>query len=155
MRLFDFFAQFDVLESVRLNNQRKIYIGPGNEIIYHIQSQSKSNKNGDVGIVAKVLFSPKKKSHGTQTGASDENEDAAESQRCCSQLWKKIVGIFFNKTDRMNPQIVENARNVIDRRKDDQKEKLDMDTCINRIEKLETAIISMTRKLNVILKFEH
>lgn len=155
MRLFDFFAQFDVLESVRQNNQRKIYIGPGNEIIYHIQSQTKSNKNGDVGIVSKALFSQKKKPHGSQAGDVEENEETNESERCCSQLWKKIIGIFFNKTDRMNPQIVENARNVIDRRKDDQKEKLDMDTCIHRIEKLESAIVSLSRKLNVILKFEH
>lgn len=155
MRLFDFFAQFDVLETVRQNNQRKIYIGPGNEIIYHIQSQTKSNKSGDVGIVSKVLFSSKKKSLGSQNDLADENDESAESQRCCSQLWKKLVGIFFNKTDRMNPQIVENARNVIDRRKDDQKEMLDMNTCINRIEKLESAISSLTRKLNILLKFEN
>lgn len=156
MRLFYFLAHFDVLESVRNDQQRKIYVGPGNEIIYHIQSQSKSSKNGDVGIVSKVLFSPKKKSHGSQVGPySDENEDTGESLRFYSKLWKKVIGIFFNKSDRMNPLIVENARNVIDRRKDDQKEKLDMDTCIHRIEKLESAIITMTRRINVLLKFEN
>lgn len=154
MRLFEFFAQFDVLECVRLDNQRKIFIGPGNEIIYHIQSQSQSTKNGDVGIISKVLFSPKK---GSQVGvpADGENEESAESERCCSQLWKKFIGIFFNKCDRMNPQIVENARNVIDRRKDDQKEKLDIDTCIHRIERLESAIVHLTKKLDVMVKFEN
>lgn len=154
MRLFDFFAQFDVLESIRPDNHRKVYIGPGNEIIYRIQSQNQSSKSGDVGIVSKALFSTKK---GTQTGKSldpEENEDTEESQRCCSQLWKKFIGIFFNKTDRMNPQIVENARNVIDRRKDDQKEKSDIDTCIHRIEKLETVISSLSKKLDVMVKFE-
>lgn len=147
MRLFDFFAQFDVLESVRNDNHRKIYIGPGNEIIFYIQSQTQSTKNGEVGIISKVLFNPKK---GAEVGLhTDENEDTAESQRCCSQLWKKFIGIFFNKCDRMNPQIVENARNVIDRRKDDQKEKLDIDTCIHRIEKLESAIVTLTKKLKL------
>lgn len=146
MRLFDFFAQFDVLQSVRQNNQRKVYIGPGNEIIYQIQSSK--NKSGDVGIVSKVLFSPRKKVQGAQGDPLDENEDAPEqSGRCCSAIWKKIIGIFFNKTDRMNPQIVENARNVIDRRKDDQKETLDMELCINRIERLESAIVTLTKKL--------
>lgn len=149
MRLFDFLTQFDVLESVRQDNHRKIFIEPGNEIIYHIQSQS--SKSGDVGIISKALFSTKK---GSEVGLyADENEE--DSQRCCSKLWKKLFGIFFNKTDRMNPQIVENARNVIDRRKDDQKEKLDIDTCIHRIEKLESAILKLTKKLDVIVKSEN
>lgn len=146
MRLFDFFRQFDVLTCVRQNNQRKVYIGPGNELIYQIQS--KKNKVGDVGIVSKVLFSPKKKTQGAKGDPEDESEEQPEqSGRCCSFLWKKIVNIFFNKTDRMNPQIVENARNVIDRRKDDQKETLDMELCINRIERLESSIVALTRKL--------
>ncbi|XP_055298914.1 transient receptor potential cation channel protein painless-like [Sitodiplosis mosellana] len=156
MRLFDFFAQFDVLESIRPDNHRKVYIGPGNEIIYRIQSQNQSSKSGDVGIVSKALFSPKKGSQvDRKSKDSEENEDTDESQRCCSQLWKKFIGIFFNKTDRMNPQIVENARNVIDRRKDDQKEKSDIDTCIHRIEKLETVITTLTKKLDVMVKFEN
>lgn len=146
MRLFDFFGQFDVLTSVRQNNQRKVYIGPGNELIYQIQSNK--NKSGDVGIVSKVLFSPKKKPQGQQGDPLDESDDAPEpSGRCCSFLWKKMFNLFFNKTDRMNPLIVENARNVIDRRKDDQKETLDMELCINRIERLESSIVALTRKL--------
>lgn len=150
MQLYDFFHQFDVLEAVRHDNQRKIFIGPGNEILYHLQSQSSSPKNADTGIVSKALFSSKK---GTQVGPyADEGEDADESQSCCSKLWTKFIGIFFNKCDRMNPQIVENARNVIDRRKDDQKEKSDIDTCIHRIEKLETSIVTLTKKLDVMLK---
>lgn len=153
MRLFYFFAQFDVLETIRQDNTRKIYIGPANEIIYHMQSESKSTKSGDVGIVSKVLFSSKKGSQ--QVGLSDDNDEPTESQSCCSQIWKKFIGIFFNKTDRMNPQIVENARNVIDRRKDDQKEKLDIDACIHRIEKLESAILSLSKKLDVMIKTEH
>ncbi|XP_031618996.1 transient receptor potential cation channel protein painless-like isoform X2 [Contarinia nasturtii] len=151
MRLFYFFAQFDVLEKVRYDNHRKVYTGPGNEIIYRITSQTKSTKHGDVGIVSKALFTSQKK--GSQVGLySDENEDAAESKSCCSNLWGKIIGIFFNKTDRMNPQIVENARNVIDRRKDDLKEKLDIDTCIHRIDKLDSAIVSIGKKLDVMMK---
>ncbi len=150
MHLFDFLNQFDVLRNVRQDNRRKVYIGPGNEILYHIQSQTQGARNGDVGVLSKVLFSSKK---GSDVGLY-ENEDSAESQRCCSGLWKKFFGIFFNKTDRMNPQIVENARNVIDRRKDDQKEKLDIDTCINRIDKLESAILGLTKKLDPIVKFD-
>lgn len=152
-RLFDFLMQFDVLENVRPDNHRKVFIGQGNEIIYHIQSQSQSTRNGDVGVIAKVLFSPKK---GTQVGPqSDDNEDAAEPGSCCGNLWKKFIGIFFNSTDRMNAQIVENARNIIDRRKDDQKEKNDIDTCIHRIDRLETAILTLTKKLDRMVKFEH
>lgn len=154
MKLFDFFVQFDVLEKVRHDNHRKVYIGPGNEIIFHIHSQTRSTKSGDVGIVSKMLFTPNTKK-GSQMGPySDENEDAAESHGCCSQLWKKFIGIFFNKTDRMNPIIVENARNVIDRRKDDQKEKVDIDTCIHRIDKLESAIFTLSKKLDVMMKFK-
>lgn len=154
MQLFDFLNQFDVLENVRQDNHRKMYIGQGNEIIYHIRSQTHSSKAGDVGIISKALFTSPKK--GSEVGAySDENDDSAESQSCCSNIWKNFIGIFFNKTDRMNPQIVENARNVIDRRKDDQKEKLDIDTCIHRIEKLESAILTLTKKLDVIVKFEN
>lgn len=145
MQLFDFLNQFDVLENARKDNQRKVYIGPGNEIIYQIQSQSQTPKNGDVGIISKVLFNPKK---GSEMALYD-NGETADNPRCCSKLSKKIVGMFFNKTDRMNPQIVENARNVIDRRKDDQKQKTDIDTCIHRIERLETAILTLTKKLNV------
>lgn len=52
----------------------------------------------------------------------------------------------------MNPQIVENARNIIDRRKDDLKETFDIDICVHRIEKLETAILNLTRKLDVKFK---
>ncbi|XP_037051125.1 transient receptor potential cation channel protein painless-like [Bradysia coprophila] len=149
MRLFDFFIQFDVLETVRQNNQRKIYIGPDNEIIYHIQSQTQSAKSGDVGIVSKLLFSPKKGDGGPY---ADENE---ESTGCCSQLWKKFIGIFFNKTDRMNPIIVENARNVIDRRKDDLNEKNDENshtTCIHHIERLESTILALSKKVDLIVK---
>lgn len=148
MRLFDFLVQFDVLENVREDNHRKVYIGPGNEILYHIQSNSA--KSGDVGIISKVLFSAKKGEMGPYTEGNDD-----ESQGCCSKLWKKCGGIFFNKTDRMNPQIVENARNVIDRRKDDQKEKLDIDTCIHRIEKLESAILNLTKRLGGVVKQEN
>ncbi|XP_037029499.1 transient receptor potential cation channel protein painless-like [Bradysia coprophila] len=150
MQLFDFLTQFDVLENVREDNHRKIYIGPGNEILYHIQSQSNSAKSGDVGIISKVLFSAKKGEMGPYTDGNDD-----KSQGCGSKLWKKCAGIFFNKTDRMNPQIVENARNVIDRRKDDQKEKLDIDTCIHRIEKLETAILNLTKHLSGTVKLEN
>lgn len=150
MQLFYFLAQFDVLENVRVDNHRKIYIGPENEIIYHIQSENQGSRNGDVGIISKVLFNPKK---GSEVGLYD-NDDSAETN-CCSRMSKKFFGIFFNKTDRMNPQIVENARNVIDRRKDDQKEKLDIDTCIHRIERLETAILTLTKKLNVVVKSEN
>lgn len=151
MQLFDYLTQFDVLENIRQDNHRKVYIGQGNEIIYHIESQSQGPKNGDVGILSNVLFNPKK---GSDVGLySDDNEE--ESQRCCSRLWKKCTGIFFNKTDRMNPQIVENARNVIDRRKDDQKENLDIDTCIHKIAKLESAILTLTKKLDVTAKFEN
>lgn len=149
MRLFDFFIQFDVLETVRQNNQRKIYIGPDNEIIYHIQSQTQTAKSGDVGIVSKLLFSPKKGDGGPY---ADENE---ESTGFCSQLWKKFIGIFFNKTDRMNPIIVENARNVIDRRKDDLNEKIDENshtTCIHHIERLETTILALSKKVDLIVK---
>lgn len=152
MQLFYFLTQFDVLENVREDNHRKIFIGPDDEIIYHIQSQTEGSKNGDVGIISKALFSPSKK--GSEPGPYNDNEDSAESG-CCSKLSKKFVGIFFNKTDRMNPQIVENARNVIDRRKDDRKEKQDIDTCIHRIEKLETAILTLTKKLDVVVKFEN
>ncbi len=139
MHLFDFLNQFDVLRNARQDNERKVYIGPGNEILYHIQSQTEGSKSGDVGIVSKVLFSSKK-----------ENEDSTKSG-----CWKKLFGIFFNKTDRMNPQIVEIARNVIDRRKDDQKEKLDIDTCIHRIEKLESAILTLTKKIDVKARFQN
>lgn len=150
MKLFELFAQFDVLENVRVDNNRKIYIGPENEILYQIQSQTASSKIGDVGILSKVLFSPKK---GSEASVYSEDEEATESQR--SKLWKKFVGIFLHKVDRMNPLIVENARNVIDRRKDDQKEKLDIDFCIHRIEKLEFAILTLTKKLNKMLKFDN
>lgn len=153
MRLYDFLAQFDVLENIRPDNHRKIFIGKGNEIIYHIKSQSHSTKSGDVGIISQVLFSPKK---GSQVGAySDDGEETVETTSCCSQIWKKFIGIFFNKTDRMNPQIVENGRNIIDRRKDDQKETLDIDTCIHRVERLETAILTLTKKLDKLVKLDN
>lgn len=153
MQLFDFITQFDVLENVREDNHRKIYIGPGNEIIYHIQSQTQGTKNGDVGIISKALFRESKK--GSEVGLTDENEDVPETKGCFSKLSKKFMDIFFNKTDRMNPQIVENARNVIDRRKDDQKEKQDIDICIHRIEKLESVILALTKKLDFIVKREN
>lgn len=149
MKLFELFAQFDVLENVRIENSRKIYIGPENEILYQIQSQTASSKIGDVGILSKVLFNPKK---GSEASIYSDDDEPTESQR--SKLWKKFVGIFLQKVDRMNPLIVENARNVIDRRKDDQKEKLDIDFCIHRIEKLETAILTLTKKLNKMMKFD-
>lgn len=150
MQLFYFLTQFDVLENVRQDNSRKVFIGRGNEIIYHIKSETQGSKNGDVGIISKYLFNPKK---GEMGGHADG--DDSESPRCCSTLSKKFMDMFFNKTDRMNAQIVENARNVIDRRKDDQKEKLDIDYCIHRIEKLETAILTLTKKLDGVVKFEN
>lgn len=153
MKLFDFFAQFDVLESVRPDNHRKIYIGPGNEIIHRIQSKSaKSSKSGDVGIVSKALFSSKKGSQVEKSKDSEENEETDESQRCCSNLWAKFIGIFLNKTDRMNPQIVENARNVIDRKKVDLAEKFDMDTSLT---KLESAVATLTKRLDILMNSEN
>lgn len=154
MKLFDFFAQFDVLESVRPDNHRKIYIGPGDEILHRIQSKSQSSKNskcGDVGIVSKALFSAKKGSQAEKSKDPEENEEQEESQRCCSNLWAKFIGIFLNKTDRMNPQIVENARNVIDRKKVDSTEKNDMDTSLT---KLESAVAMLSKKLVVLMKSE-
>lgn len=149
MRLFDFFAQLDVLEIVRPDNHRKIYIGPGNEIIYHIHSQTQSARSGEAGVISKVLFSAKKSS------GLNADEDSDESHGCCSKMWKNFIGYFFNKCDRMNPQIVENARNVIDRRKDDEKENLDIGTFANRIEKLESTIGALSKKLEVIVKSEY
>lgn len=157
MRLFDLCAQFDILESVRVNDERKMYIGPSDEIINHIniQSQNKSpsqsSKNSDIGVVLQILFSQKS---GSQVGASsDENEKDSSSS-----LWKRIAALFYDKTERMNPQIVLNARNIIDRRKDDQKEKLDVNTCIRRIELLENAMLTMnnlSRKLDAMVKFNN
>lgn len=148
MKMFYLFAQFDVLESARFENRRKVYIGPDDEILYQIKSQSAGSKIGDVGGLSKVLFSPKK---GAQL---DDNEESADTHRL-SRLWKKFIGILFNKCDRMNPLIVENARNVIDRKKDDLKEKLDIDTCIHRIERLESAILTLTKKFDIKMKIDH
>lgn len=138
MRLFDIFIQFDALECVRQDNQRKIYIGPDNEIIYHIQSQSQSSKCGDVSVVSKMLFGSSK---------TDENEDSGG-------LWSKLFDIIFNKTDRMNPIVVENARNVIDRRNDDQKEKDNVGSCTHCIERLEPILLELTRKVDSMTKSE-
>lgn len=97
MRLFDLLAQFDVMESIRPDNHRKVYIGPGNEIIYRIQSQTKQTpgiKKSDVAIISKALFSPKKA--GPAGLYTDDKEDSVESQGCCSLICKKIGGIFFS-----------------------------------------------------------
>lgn len=160
MRLFDYFTQLDVLEGMRHNYHRKIYIGPKNEIIYRINIQNGDNfmkrkksltqhstKDGDIRYISS-FFNTKKLSQVALYSEENELESKESQPHGCSRLWKKFTVIFFDECERMDSQIVQNAKNLIERRRIDEKEKFEQDSYLNRIEKLETAIDLLTNKLN-------
>lgn len=174
MDLFEYFTQFESLEHMRNKYDRKIYVGVKNEIIHFIDSE-KLQKNSerkhltrqqseyamkaesDVKLTKNMLFNSKNNckvrifSKTTEVEMGIEEPVSHESNR----LWNTLVRSFpfFDERERLNAQIVQTARQILDKREVDQKDKEEQIHFKEQITKLQTNMDVLLGKIDKLDSF--
>lgn len=167
MYLFEYFTQSESLEYMRHINDRKIYVGLKNEIIHFIDSEdmhmssvyrsqtnqdseSKAKDKGDIKLAMEMLYSPKGKSKVRMFSKGSEIEIGGEEPAFYGNNWRTIVRSFpfFDERERMNPQIEQMARQIIEKREIDQKGKEEQTEYKEQIAKIQSNVEILLQRID-------
>lgn len=176
MELFEYFTQFDSLEYMRQMYDRKIYVGQKNEIVHFIDSDKiyttthekrqlsrqgsafKVKDKGDIKLAMDMLYNPKNKSKIRIFSTDNEMEIGLEEPFLYgkSRLWKTLIRSFpfFDERERMNPQIEQLARQIIEKRETDQKGKEEQNQYKEQIAKLQSNMEILLQKVDKLDTFD-
>ncbi|XP_055295716.1 transient receptor potential cation channel protein painless-like isoform X2 [Sitodiplosis mosellana] len=173
MELFEYFTQFESLEYMRTIYDRKIYVGLKNEIIHFIDAEkmnqtSDNNQklteyktmNADEGKLAmEMLYNAKNKSKLRMFSKANEIEIELEESHSygTNRLWKTVISSFpfFDEREKMNPQIVQLARQIIETREVDKKGKEEQSHYKEQIAKLQTNMEVLLQKIDKLDTFDN
>lgn len=171
MNLFKYFTQFESLEYMRQINDRKIYVSLKNEIIHLIdtekvqktpdkpqfmrqESEYKPKGKGDVKLTMNLLFKSKNKSKVRMFSNPNEIEVGIDEPYLHgnSRFWKTLVRSFpfFDERERINPQIVQLARQIIETSEIDKKSKEEQSHYKEQIANIQSNMDILLRKLDTI-----
>lgn len=153
---------------MRHNYDRKIYVGLKNEIIYFIDSENvhkttekeqlsrkesefKAKDKGDLKLAMEMLYTPKNKSKIRMFSDANEIEIGFEEPFLYgnSRLWRTLVRSFpfFDERERMNPQIEQLARQIIEKRETDQKGKEEQTQYKEQVAKIQSNMEILLQKI--------